>query len=119
MNNSLLASKNVSLEEEPQVDRLPSLIQRETELKEIIDAARNITRSRYWKVLLQKVYEPYTNKLIKDLRKETDPAKIYRLQGRLEERDKLNGLEDDIKMFLKELDTIGFQMKEIKDGQDS
>lgn len=119
MNNSLIASKNISLEMESQVDRLPSLRQRETQVKEILEATKNIVQSRYWKILDERVFKPQRDKLKKDLQQEDEPIKMYRLQGQVRELEKLVNLPNEVQTYLKELDSISFQIKEIQDNENS
>ena len=104
MNNSLISIETL---EDKAVDFSPVLRNRQTELTEIIEALRNISASKYWKVLEAKVFTKEFNSLQKKLRNEKNPTEIYRLQGRIVQAEKLN-LE-------KELQACESELKRIKD----
>lgn len=108
MNNFVLASQGFG--EEEKLDTSPLLRKRVEELAEIIGALRAIQSSNYWKVLEEKIWKSVVDGLTKELRKETDPAKIYRIQGRLEWALKYTDLKQVEKSFEAELKNITNQL---------
>ena len=87
MNNSKIIKDNVL--EEPKNEVNEELLRKqETELLEIIEAMESIKSSNYWKLLEQKVWLPALEILQRNLNKEEDATKIYRLQGKIEWAEK-------------------------------
>lgn len=112
MNNSLIASENVSLEIEQKVDNSEFLRQREKEVLEIADALKRIIESKYWKTLEDRVFQPNMVRLSERLRKEKNPTEMYRLQGRIEEAEKVSKLSNQLQVYLNELQTIRSNLNE-------
>ena len=111
MNNSFLAEKNISLEIEQQPDRLPELRQQETKTLIVLEALKNISQSKYWNVLQQEIFKPDFNKLEAKLRKEKNPTEMYRLQGRIEEAEKITNLQSQVQVYLNKAGSIKEQLK--------
>src|SRR3990167_4773858 len=88
MNNSRISINSLEMEEK--IDLTPMLNRMETELIEIIDALEHISGSKYWKVLEQKILNKDFESLQKRLRNEKNPTEVYRLQGRLNQAEKLD-----------------------------
>ena len=75
--------KNVSLDEESRVDIKPMLRKRETELNGIIEAIEHISRSNYWKVLQNQVFNGILESLQRRMRNEKETIELFRLQGQI------------------------------------
>src|SRR3990167_10692666 len=88
MNNSRITINSLEMEEK--IDLTPILNRMETELIEILEALEHINGSKYWKVLEQKILNKDFESLQKQLRNEKNPTEIYRLQGRLNQAEKLD-----------------------------
>lgn len=106
MNNSLLMIENASLEMEEETDVSPRLRERETELLAILEALKNISTSKFWKTLENKLFTPDFNSALHKLRKEKNPTEMYRLQGRLDELEKLSKLSTLQQIYINELSQI-------------
>lgn len=100
MNNSKLI-ENAPLVEDV-VDLKPMLRQRETELAEIIEALESISQSKYWKVLLTKVFNKDLGSLQTRLEDEKNPTEIYRLQGEIK-RAKTLDLQKKLQVYRQDL----------------
>ena len=87
MNNSKIIKDNILEEPKNEVNE-ELLRQQEKELLEIIEAMESIKSSNYWKLLEQKVWLPALEILQRNLNKEEDATKIYRLQGKIEWAEK-------------------------------
>ena len=104
MNNSKIAMDNVSLLDDEQIDLTSMFGQREKELFEVLEALKNVSSSNYWKVL-ENIFTKEFESLQKNLRNEKNPTEIYRLQGRLEQAEKLD-LKKRIQACQQELKNI-------------
>ena len=93
MNNSKIIKDNI-LEEPKEEVNVELLRKQESELLEIIEAMESIKSSNYWKLLEQKVWLPALEILQRNLNKEEDATKIYRLQGKIEWAEKFVSLGD-------------------------
>lgn len=83
MNNSKIAIENVSLEMESPIDTTPMLRAQAIELSQIIEAFDNISKSDYWKVLQEKVFDGVLETLQRRIRNEKDTQEMFRLQGQI------------------------------------
>jgi hypothetical protein len=92
MNNSKIIKDNI-LEVEPPVENEELLRRQETELLEVIEAIESIKSSNYWKTIEKKVWLPTLAILQRNLNKEEDSTKIYRLQGKIEWVSKIADLD--------------------------
>ena len=90
MNNSKLAVDTAALTEEPEIDRLPMLRERARNIEAVVGAAKSIRDSSQWKVLEAQVFGPEARSLFARLKTEKNPTEFYRLQGRIEESEKLS-----------------------------
>lgn len=79
MNNAFL-TKDVSEGNDP------SILSREKveTLTETIEALQNVAGSSYWKVLQKNIFDFDLAKFKREIEKESDEKKIFRLQGKIE-----------------------------------
>lgn len=87
MANNAFALNLNTLREEVK-DNSPLLRKRAEELGDIIQALQNILESTSWKVLQKYEFDDTLNTLLVELGNETDPVKIYRLQGEIKRAKK-------------------------------
>ncbi len=116
MNNSFIASQNLELEK--RADTAPLLRQRETELLAILEAMKNINNSKFWKLLVDKIFKPDFEKLGDKLRKEKNPTEMYRLQGRLNELDKITNFDKEYELYFNELQNIRSKLTNAEDNRE-
>ena len=76
-------------------ENLVSYREQVTRLTEVIEALQNIQGSSYWKVLEKELFEVELSRSRRQLEKESEPTKIYRLQGEIA-LSKRYDLEDQI-----------------------
>lgn len=88
MNNSKIAIHSLELEE--QIDLTPALNRMETDLIEIVEALEHINESKYWKMLVEKIFNKDLSLLSVQLENEKNPTEIYRLQGEIRRAKKLD-----------------------------
>lgn len=87
MNNSKIAMENI--EDEPIIDTEP-IRRHEQELHDLIQAVDNLRLSNYWKFIVEHRLNGELQNLINQLKYEREPITIYRLQGRIEQAEKLD-----------------------------
>lgn len=78
MNNALIQN---TLEEEA-VDIKPALIERATELTDLVEALSNIAQSEYWQVI-SKEFNRDLQSLVGRLENEKDTSVLFSLQGEI------------------------------------
>ena len=111
MNNSKIAIENAVLQEEPELDRTPYLRGKEQELVAIIEALEALSRSNYWLIVKSKLFDGDLEALQAEMQVETDPAKLFRLQGRWQAIKRYSNLEKLAQAKRNELDNIKNQLK--------
>lgn len=87
--NNAFTTRNVLNEELPK-DASPQLVERVQQLTDVIEAIQNITSSSYWAVLKKYVFDVDLAKARSSLEKEKDTTEMFRLQGEIRGRKKIN-----------------------------
>lgn len=105
MNNSKLANDLAALAPDPEIDRAPMVRERARALEEVLEAARAVRDSSHWKVLEANVFGPEIRSLFARLKNEKNPTEVYRLQGRIEELEKVS-LDNLVQAKGKELESL-------------
>lgn len=87
--NNAFTTQDVLKEETPK-DVSPHLVERVQQLTDVVEALQNIIDSSYWEVLKKYVFDVDLSKARSSLEKEEDTTKMFRLQGEIQARRKLN-----------------------------
>lgn len=97
MNNSFIATQNVSLELEEPVDNTVILRQQETELLQIMEALEAVTKTPAWQTLQTKVFGGVLESLLRRreqeiVKKPLNGPMIHSLNGQIEWAEKYSNL---------------------------
>ena len=111
MNNSKLAIESINLSQEEAVDASPMYRMRETEVLAIIEALENVSSSKYWHLLQEKVFDGVVESLQRRLRNEKDTTEMFRLQGQVVWAEKYSDLKSLIIVYKNELANIRNNLK--------
>lgn len=108
-NNSQIAQDfAISLEQEPLVDVIPSLKEREAKLVKIVEAIRELMSSKAWSTLKTEIFDAVVSSLERELKNEAkkdapDTLKLTKLSGQLKWAEKYASLEKLEEQYMVEL----------------
>jgi hypothetical protein len=113
-NNSKFALDQFSIEEKPN-DITPMLQQKESDLINVIEALKNVSQSKDWRSLKNRIFDGVVEKLERDLLSEAkkdspDNLVLARLNGQLVWAKKYADLEKMADVFRIELSNVKKQL---------
>ncbi len=114
MNNSYIASENLG--EEVVIDTTILLRQKQQETIKIVEAISKIATTKEWKELQELIFDKQVERLEKELQHESKanellPAKIYRLQGKIELAKRYSDFYKLAETYKTELNNINLKLQ--------